>query len=264
MAFDEAQSKVLVVRIRAFASSIYMDVSVRPSAPGIYKIVSVSYDTIRLQLKPRNSWLPSFITLTPSDRKIPLQAIRLNTGGDGVTVGMMVMDRLGVGCDDSCQFAFDGVCDDPYDDYYKVEKHLISACLAGTDCTDCGGVDAVVVILPSPEVFCTDGMCDCQDCGKVGNNNFTGDVDISSHEFSIDRNILRVQMDGTEQYRQQWTGAGATFLALVAGLFLGRRLRKGRSSSTNGSNTSAATPGVDSWMREVITFSSQENKSALD
>lgn len=40
-----------------------------------------------------------------------------------VTVGFVVQDRVGVVCDDSCEFAFDGVCDDgtegEYDQYYE-------------------------------------------------------------------------------------------------------------------------------------------------
>ena len=32
-----------------------------------------------------------------------------------------------------------------YDDYYMADDgYRVSACVEGTDCTDCGGVDAVV------------------------------------------------------------------------------------------------------------------------
>ena len=87
-------------------------------------------------------------------------------------------------CDDSCEFAFDGVCDDRttsnhekyryYQDDNVDEKNipLVSACLKGTDCTDCGGVDAIVDYSKAPapdsgEEVCTntcgyarDGVCD--------------------------------------------------------------------------------------------------------
>jgi hypothetical protein len=95
-----------------------------------------------------------------------------------VIVGYIVKDRDGVICDDSCEFSLDGVCDDgtltdddyyyyydydddndqnangyygnqgPYaplsyaydDDYYLLDDgYKVSACVAGTDCTDCGG-----------------------------------------------------------------------------------------------------------------------------
>jgi hypothetical protein len=64
-----------------------------------------------------------------------------------ITVGYIVKDSCahheGVFCDDSCEFAFNGVCDDSSGSVVK----KLDACLAGTDCTDCGGVDA----LPAPE-----------------------------------------------------------------------------------------------------------------
>lgn len=78
-----------------------------------------------------------------------------------ITIGMIVKDREGVICDDSCEFACDGVCDDvalsptssaplhynSYDDYYQAgtaDYQVGRACVRGTDCTDCGGVDAVI------------------------------------------------------------------------------------------------------------------------
>ena len=120
-----------------------------------------------------------------------------------ITIGYIIKDREGVTCDDSCEFAFDGVCDDGsepndqyyyenynnyadddlggfygeddyaeddeeyaddgegeegeeegddygygdsyYDDYYmESEDYQVSACVEGTDCTDCGGVDAII------------------------------------------------------------------------------------------------------------------------
>ena len=58
-----------------------------------------------------------------------MQVAGVDTGGgevlfeEPITVGWVVADRVGVVCDDSCEFAFDGVCDDgtegEYDQYYK-------------------------------------------------------------------------------------------------------------------------------------------------
>lgn len=124
---------------------------------------------------------------------------------DPITVGYIVKDREGVVCDDSCEFAFDGVCDDgteseyyyyyayygyymdddlggyygeeygyAYDDYYMPDDgYRVSACVEGTDCTDCGGVDAIVdykAIVADPESgvescvntcpYARDGVCD--------------------------------------------------------------------------------------------------------
>ena len=83
--------------------------------------------------------------------------------------GHTVFDYTGAVCDDSCEWALDGVCDDGsageerdafdddyggfygYDDdyyqgygYYYYEDDddfLAPVCEAGTDCTDCGGAD---------------------------------------------------------------------------------------------------------------------------
>ena len=56
--------------------------------------------------------------------------MRLLTSGqvvldDPITVGFIVADREGVVCDDSCEFAFDGVCDDGSESesyYYEVRE----------------------------------------------------------------------------------------------------------------------------------------------
>ena len=85
-------------------------------------------------------------------------------------------------------------------EYYYMEddSYAVSACVEGTDCTDCGGVDAIIDYSKAPDPdsgidVCTntcpyarDGVCDdprganycklgtdCQDCGPVGNDNFT-------------------------------------------------------------------------------------------
>jgi len=86
-----------------------------------------------------------------------------------------------------------------YDDYYmENDGYIVSACVEGTDCTDCGGVDAIVdfTVAPEPDSgiesctntcpYARDGVCDdprganycklgtdCQDCGPLGADNFT-------------------------------------------------------------------------------------------
>lgn len=42
---------------------------------------------------------------------------------DAITIGFVVKDREGVVCDDSCEFAFDGVCDDGSED--EVSRSLL-------------------------------------------------------------------------------------------------------------------------------------------
>ena len=179
--FHETQSKVIAISGHGFTNVADTKIVVRPTLPGAYKVLAVLEDTIRIQLKQGSDWLPSFVTLKDDDKKIPLQITSIDTGAgtiefeNPIVVGFIVKDREGVVCDDSCEFAFDGVCDDgteneyyqdygyvdddlggyyedkdeegqgyAYDDYYANDEYKVSACVEGTDCTDCGGVDAIV------------------------------------------------------------------------------------------------------------------------
>jgi len=242
--FHETQSKVIAIQGRGFTNVADTKVIIRPTSPGAYKILAVLDDTIRVQLRQGYDWLPSYLSLKDNgdeSQKIPLQVTSIDTGAgevvydDPVTVGYIIKDREGVVCDDSCEFAFDGVCDDgsedssyyyyesefnyyldddlggyyssqdgnsygvAYDDYYMEDDgYRVSACVEGTDCTDCGGVDAVFdyTVPPDPESgvescsnscpYARDGVCDdprganycklgtdCQDCGPLGADNFT-------------------------------------------------------------------------------------------
>mmetsp|Transcript_16378 Transcript_16378/g.15700 ORF Transcript_16378/g.15700 Transcript_16378/m.15700 type:complete len:936 (-) Transcript_16378:423-3230(-) len=255
--FHETQSKVIAISGTGFTNVGDSKIIIRPTAPGAYKILNVLEDTIRVQLKQDFDWLPSFLSLTDeaADKKIPLQVTGIDTGAgevvfdEPITVGFVIKDREGVVCDDSCEFAFDGVCDDgsegkldeyyeyygyykdddlggyyggedgtegpkeeaggsyaegdgegeSYDDYYMADDgYKVSACVQGTDCTDCGGVDAIIDYTKVPDAasgietctntcaYARDGVCDdprganycklgedCEDCGPVGADNFT-------------------------------------------------------------------------------------------
>ena len=249
--FHETQSKVIGISGKGFTNVADTKVVLKPTDASSFKVLAVLEDTIRLQLKPELDWLPSYLTLKPEDdKKIPLEVLSIDTGAGEVkfatpvVVGFIVADREGVVCDDSCEFAFDGVCDDgstsEYAEYYEkygaygddwqdneyndeIEKkdvdgdgqqesddaqeddyymeddgYKVSACVEGTDCTDCGGVDAQLDLskpLPAGSkidpcsntcIYARDGVCDdprgenycalgsdCQDCGPVGADNFT-------------------------------------------------------------------------------------------
>ena len=200
--FHETQSKVIAIKGHGFTNVADTKIVIRPTLPGAYKVLAVLEDTIRIQLKQGSDWLPSFVTLKDDDsKKIPLQVTSLDTGAGNVEfdtpiiVGYVVKDREGVVCDDTCEFAFDGVCDDgteneyyedygyedddqggyyedkdeegqgyAYDDYYANDEYKVSACVEGTDCTDCGGVDAIVdytklVNDPKSGVVACDNSC---------------------------------------------------------------------------------------------------------
>ena len=81
-----------------------------------YKIISSSDDQFRVQLSEGSVWLPEFFLLT---KRVPLTVTAIDTGagtytlpGDGVVVAYVVADREGVVCDDTCEYSFDGVCDE--------------------------------------------------------------------------------------------------------------------------------------------------------
>lgn len=235
--FHETQSKVIAIKGSGFTNVADTQVTIRPTAPGAYRILAVLEDTIRVQLKQGYDWLPGFLSLTEGDedKKVVLQITGIDSGAgevvydEPITIGFVIKDREGVTCDDSCEFSFDDVCDDgtqseyyeyyeeygyymdddlggyyeedyaAYDDYFmEDDSYKVSACVEGTDCTDCGGVDAIVDYTKAPEPnsgvetcvntcpYARDGVCDdprganycklgtdCQDCGPVGSDNFT-------------------------------------------------------------------------------------------
>jgi hypothetical protein len=243
--FHETQSKVITIEGTGFTNAADTKVTLRPTSSGAFNVMAVLDDVIRLQLKQGFDWLPNFMSLTgdQADKKIPLEIVSLDTGAgviqyeEPIIIGYIIKDREGVFCDDSCEFAFDGTCDDGTEDeyyyyysyygyymdddfggyygeyegdYYESQEYgygyympddgyRVSACVKGTDCTDCGGVDAIVdytklVNDPNTEAvacantcpYARDGVCDdprganycklgtdCQDCGPVGADNFT-------------------------------------------------------------------------------------------
>merc|ERR1712100_44233 len=194
-------------------------------------------------------------------------------------------DREGVTCDDSCEFAFDDVCDDgtqteyyyyyeeygyyqdddlggyyegyaAYDDYYMEDDgYRVSACVEGTDCTDCGGVDAIVDYSRAPDAdsgvetcvntrpYARDGVCDdprganfcilgtdCQDCGPVGADNFTvidddGWWEDDDDYWNFNDDVFMAQGEGVDKNRHRFhsqstesAGAAVVFLTMLEGM----------------------------------------------
>jgi len=233
--FHDSQSKVVYITGTGFTSVDDTKVVMYPTMPNSYKVIAVLPTRIRIQLMPTVKWLPPYLTIgaNDGDKKVPLQVASINTGAGTVTfdtpitVGNIVKDRAGEVCDDSCDFAFDDVCDDgseseyssyytyyqeddyggfaeeEFNDYYMADDtYTVSACLQGTDCTDCGGIDAIIdynippkksedtdeepVVCNNDCIYAHDNICDdprgvnycaigtdCFDCGPVGASNFT-------------------------------------------------------------------------------------------
>lgn len=334
----ETQSKLLTVFGSGFSFPSAMKVTLRPTVAENFEIFTAvpamkegRKDTMKIKLRNGKGWLPSFMSIKDDQTKIPLQIVSVDSGAGRVdltppvTISYVVRDRPGIVCDDSCEYAFDGVCDEGvggrgnddeidddeygdayYESYYQDDyngqgdmrrrlstsssiKSLfggrasgktsasksmasprvaatmeeddyqdfdgeqyyaynddknVGACLPGTDCTDCGGVDAMA---EDDDVFgsyggwndkthaaagsnakCTNtcylarnGICDdsrgagfcalgtdCQDCGPVGASNFTSIMESNDDEFFDDDD--------------QWDFDDDTFLAQSRGAHANR------------------------------------------
>lgn len=144
-----------------------------------------------------------------------------------------------------------------YDDYYmENEDYQVSACVEGTDCTDCGGVDAIIDYTKplDPElglescvntcIYPRDGVCDdprgtkycelgtdCQDCGPVGADNFTrsdddGWWDDDDDYWTFNDGGFNEQVEGLEVNRDhvitvkkdEGEGPAAMFLVVLEGM----------------------------------------------
>jgi hypothetical protein len=126
--YHESQSKLIKIEGSGFTTVTDTVLVLRPTIPEAYKIINVLEDSIRVQLQPDKDWLPSFTSLKDEpEKKVELQVSMIDTGAGPVifptpvTIGYVIQDREGVTCDDSCEFAFDGVCDDgsePKDQFY--------------------------------------------------------------------------------------------------------------------------------------------------
>ena len=97
--FHETQSKVIAISGQGFTNVGDTKVVLQPTPLNAYKILSVTEDTIRIQLLQGYSWLPSFITLKGKpNMKVPLQVTSIDTGAGAVTfpspvtIGFIVSD----------------------------------------------------------------------------------------------------------------------------------------------------------------------------
>lgn len=147
------QTKIVTIHGHGFTNIPDMKVTLGIASGWQFKVIRVTEDTMQWQLKPNEAWNPSLMNLS-GERRIPLLVTVIDTGAgdvslaDPVTVGYVVADMPYAVCDDSCEFAYDGVCDDIaqklFHQHHQASYTGIPPCVNYTDCTDCGGVDAVV------------------------------------------------------------------------------------------------------------------------
>jgi hypothetical protein len=175
-------------------------ITLKPTLPDAYYLDSVEPYRIVLHLRDGFSWDDNVFEKGSSQdifvTKIDTRAgeVLLN-GGEGVVIAKVEADLDDNNCDDSCEYAFDGLCDDGtsnvrdwydddyggfygYDDgqyydygyYYYGDDHygddtfLAAICDVGTDCTDCGGpthpTEAKIVECDNSCQWSNDGFCD--------------------------------------------------------------------------------------------------------
>jgi hypothetical protein len=178
-----------------------------PTPQDAFVIESVEPYRIVLRLREGYSW--SDDVWQPGDSvdlrvtKIDTRAGKVKLGGTssssssgkGVVVAKVEPDLDDNNCDDSCEYAFDGLCDDGTsterdwydddyggfygyddgqyydygyyyygDDFYDDDTFLAAICDVGTDCTDCGGPlhpsEAMHVECDNSCQWSNDGFCD--------------------------------------------------------------------------------------------------------
>jgi nitrogen fixation protein FixH len=112
-----SQTKRLTIRGTGFALYDDADLTLEPTPRADYTVTSVQNSAIVLELVDGKAWVPPSLV----GKSIPpLRVTEVNTGagmiavkGDGgVVVATVVADPEGAVCDNSCEFARDGVCDD--------------------------------------------------------------------------------------------------------------------------------------------------------
>lgn len=171
-------TKSLVIKGSGFSLDS-THVVLRPTPPSAYDTIVSGSTEIVLTLKESKSWLPPNRVAPAASTDIAIGSIyveQVDTGAgyvplgsdeDGVEIAQVFDDPDGAVCDDSCEWSFDGVCDDGSvdamrvweddnrgsameydDDYYQLGYYYYDdtassfapVCEAGTDCTDCGAM----------------------------------------------------------------------------------------------------------------------------
>jgi len=166
------------------------ELTLRPTSRSSYEVESVEMAEMVLILKEGKSWAPHG---KDDGKPVAIYVTKVDTGAgevvmedDGAIVARVFADPSGAVCDDSCEWALDGVCDDGSagederetfdddyggfygydDDYYggygydyygdgdgdgdDDDDFLAPVCEKGTDCTDCGSADP-----DAPAIECT-------------------------------------------------------------------------------------------------------------
>jgi len=261
-----SHTKRLVIRGTGFALE-GTELTLNPTKRTAYEIESLEMTEMVLLLNEGSSWAD----VVEEGKFQHVMVTKIDTGAgeviledEGVIVAKIESDVDDNNCDDSCEWALDGVCDDGsgkgrywwdddyggfygYDDnseygygyyYYGDDDFLAPVCDAGTDCTDCGGpttpdkkVDCDNGCQWANDGFCDDtrtsGLCDlgtdCHDCGPIGTSNFTtwdddGWWDDDDNYWDIDETFEYAEGRGESKEKDQSSGGSSGFVMILEGM----------------------------------------------
>jgi hypothetical protein len=125
--------KQVIPAIRPDTHDSRLVLALRPGYPSVsWAVPGVRYIEV-LDIDTGGGWVPQNMDPTLDDDSVR---------GPGIYVGIIVPDDPSHLCVDSCQYAFDGECDERIGilAIVKNDDHTAeSSCVIGTDCTDCGG-----------------------------------------------------------------------------------------------------------------------------
>jgi len=260
----ESHTRRLVVRGSGFSLE-GTELTLNPTKRSSYEIESLEQTEIVFKLNEGSKWAEvdegKFVHIYV--QKIDTGAGEVIMDGDGVVIAKVESDIDDNHCDDSCEWAIDGVCDDGsskgrfwydddyggfygydddyygygYDYYYGDDEFLAPVCDEGTDCTDCGGpptseqkVECDNSCQWANDGFCDDtrtsGLCDlgtdCHDCGPVSNSNYSnwdddGWWDDDDSYWEVD-DSMNYGTGRSEHTVSGGAGAGGVFMVMLESL----------------------------------------------
>ena len=163
-----------------------------PTAHSAYEVESIESTEIVLSLNAGKKWAEP-----KDDKGVEIVVSKIDTGAgevvlNDVIIAKVLPDSDTAQCDDSCEWALDGVCDDGsssgrywwdddyggfygYDDnseygygyYYDGDDDFLApVCEVGTDCTDCGG----------PKILTEDDLQRCDNSCQWSNDGYCDDT----------------------------------------------------------------------------------------
>jgi hypothetical protein len=228
----QTQSKRITLAGTGVSDPAAATVLLQPThADGFRILRGTTVETMHLELVENGSWFSGVLRPTLAGTgdgnvtSMPLLLLGLNSGpglvmfDPPIILATVIADIPGIVCDDTCSYAFDGICSDGQVNSSNYHLNVSSGpkepmhdsygsyifqpdppnCDKGTDCSDCGGADAIAQqlhLLPNGEaiginvtvkcdntcVYANDGECDdprsagdvycamgtdCNDCGPI-------------------------------------------------------------------------------------------------